>query len=350
MYDIDEGRHCTLHRGMIGMAQPGREWSRRQSQEFIHNAISHIRDSTEGSSAIVGVSGGVDSTVAAVLVHRAMGKNLKPVMIDNGLLREGEMEFVASSFSGLGIELKAVDARSRFLERLAGIADPEAKRKIIGEEFIRVFEEEAAKYEGARFLVQGTIRSDIVESGAEAQTTGDERETRLVKSHHNVGGLPEDMDFELLEPLRDLYKEQVRLVGEELGLPKSLVHRHPFPGPGLAVRILGEVTAQKLEILRKAQAVLDRQISEAGWYDRLWQCFCVLPNVRTVGVKEGGRTYGHLIAIRAVLSSDAMVARWAPIPHDLLNAIALKITDEVPQVNRVVYDITSKPPGTIEWE
>ncbi|HHT84252.1 MAG TPA: glutamine-hydrolyzing GMP synthase [Firmicutes bacterium] len=339
---------------MITMAQGDREWY----TQFVCDSVARIREITGSARAIVGISGGVDSTVAAVLVHRAIGGKLIPVMIDNGLLREGEIDFVVSSFEGLGIDLRVVDASSRFLARLAGVRDPEAKRKIIGEEFIRVFEEEAAKYQDVRFLVQGTIRSDVVESGTSVedveedakQDTGDQRPAQLVKSHHNVGGLPEQMDLELLEPLRDLYKEQVRLVGEELGLPKPLIYRHPFPGPGLAVRVLGEVTQEKLDILRKAQAVLDREIIKSGWYDRLWQYFCVLPDVRTVGVKEGGRTCGHLVAIRAVLSSDAMIAKWAPIPHDLLDRIALKITEEVPQVNRVVYDITSKPPGTIEWE
>ncbi len=328
------------------MSQAKKHWPTRKSQVFIESSLAEIRQTAAGASAIVGISGGVDSTVAAVLVHRAIGKRLNPIMIDNGLLREGEVDFVVSSFAKLGIELNVVDAKDRFLKKLCGITDPEAKRKVIGEEFIRVFEEEANKYENVRFLVQGTIRSDIVESGVGK----DGANGGLVKSHHNVGGLPDDMDFELLEPLRDLYKEQVRSVGEALGLPDFLVHRHPFPGPGLAVRVLGEVTEEKLQILRKAQVVLDREISEAGWYDKLWQCFCVLPNVETVGVKDGSRTYGHLVAVRAVLSSDAMVAQWAPMPYDLLNNIALSITEEVPQVNRVVYDITSKPPGTIEWE
>lgn len=328
------------------MTQRDNEWY----TQFVSGSISRIRQTTGGFRAIVGVSGGVDSTVSAALVHRAIGDNLIPVMIDNGLLRLGEVEFVVSSFRELGINLRVVDAGSRFLAKLAGVTDPEEKRKIIGEEFIRVFEEEAAKHEDVRFLVQGTIRSDVVESGTQGEGAGDEGRPKLVKSHHNVGGLPQHMGFELLEPLRDLYKAEVRLLGELLGLPKPLIYRHPFPGPGLAVRVLGEVTQEKLDILRKAQAVLDREIIESGWYDNLWQCFCVLPNVRTVGVKDGGRTYGHLIGIRAVLSSDAMSAGWARIPHDLLDKIAIRITEEVPQVNRVVYDITSKPPGTIEWE
>jgi len=330
---------------MVAMIQRDKEWY----SQFVRDSVSRIREITGESRAIVGISGGVDSAVAAALVHKAIGGRLIPVMIDNGLLRLGEVELVVSCFAGLGINLRVVDASSRFLARLAGVADPEAKRKIIGEEFVRVFEEEAAKYQDVRFLVQGTIKSDVVESGSQAEGSEDDK-PRLVKSHHNVGGLPEDIGFELLEPLRDLYKEEVRLVGEALGLPRDLIYRHPFPGPGLAVRVLGEVTREKLDILRKAQAVLDREIIEAGWYDKLWQYFCILPNVRTVGVKQGGRTYGHLIAIRAVLSTDAMQAEWARIPHDLLDRIAKKITEEVPQVNRVVYDITSKPPGTIEWE
>ncbi len=311
---------------------------------FIDSSIAAIRETVGSSSAIVGVSGGVDSTVAAVLVHKAIGRQLHPIMVDNGLLREGEVEFVAASFRNLGIEMKLTDARARFLKGLAGVYDPEAKRKFIGQEFISVFEEEASKIKDAGFLVQGTIYSDVVESG-----TG-KGDGKLVKSHHNVGGLPETMNLELLEPLRDLYKDEVRAIGEALGLPKELVHRHPFPGPGLAVRVLGEVTVPKLEVLRKAQVVLDREIAKAGWYDRLWQCFCILPDIRTVGVRQGARTYGYLIGLRAVLSSDAMEATWAPIPHDLLDTIALKIIEEVPQVNRVVYDITSKPPATIEWE
>lgn len=311
---------------------------------FIETSISSIRETVGSSSAIVGVSGGVDSTVAAVLVHKAIGDRLKLVMVDHGLMRENEVEFVVSSFKSLGIKVKVVDAAARFISKLAGVCDPEDKRKIIGEEFIRVFEKEAVYYEDAGFLVQGTILSDVIESGTEG------KDKKLVKSHHNVGGLPEQMNLRLLEPIRDLYKDEVWAVGEELGLPKELVYRHPFPGPGLGVRVLGEVTEEKLRVVRKAQAVLDKEISKAGLYHKLWQCFCVLPDVKTVGVRSGERTYGHLIGLRAVLSQDAMTATWAHISHEVLSTIASRIIEEVPEVNRVVYDITSKPPATIEWE
>ncbi len=330
------------------MTEPGGNRSFRGVGTFVRDSVNHIKKKVRDSKAVVGVSGGVDSTVAALLVHKAIGENLKLIMIDNGLMREGEPEFVASSFSRLGIALKVVNAKTRFLEKLLGVTDPERKRKIIGQEFIRVFEEEAAKFFDVRFLVQGTIRSDVVESGA--LSSEGEKAALLVKSHHNVGGLPKNMKLKLLEPLRDLHKDEVKLVGKELGLPGSLIHRHPFPGPGLAVRVLGEVTENKLKILRKAQSILEREISKTGWYDKLWQCFCVLPNVRTVGVKEGKRTYGHLVAIRAVLSTDAMTAQWAQFPKELLSLLVTKITEEVPEVNRVVYDVTPKPPGTIEWE
>ncbi len=333
------------------MGQRFERWSQKESQNFIRDSLFYINKVTAGGLAIIGVSGGVDSTVAAVLVHKAIGENLKAVMVDNGLLRQGEVQFVQSAFSELGIALNVIDAKRRFLRKLKGVTDPEEKRKIIGEEFIRVFEQEARKYQDVRFLVQGTIRSDIIESGAGVgQSSEGKSKNKFVKSHHNVGGLPSYMELKLLEPFKNLYKKQVKLVGEELGLSKALLNRHPFPGPGLAVRILGEVTEPKLEILRKAQMVLDENISESGLHEELWQCFCVLPNVKTVGMKAGGRTYGNLIAIRAVLSTDAMEAQWAPLPHDLLNSTALKIIEKIPQVNRVVYDITSKPPATIEWE
>lgn len=332
---------------MTILADCGKRVSQKQDADsFIEVSVAKVREIIGGLSAIVGVSGGVDSTVAAVLVHRAIGDRLHPIMVNHGLLRQGEVESVVEPLRKLGIEVCVVDAQDRFLNKLSGVTDPELKRKIIGEEFIRVFEEEAKKYKDARFLVQGTIYPDVVESGSSQGRQGGQ----LVKSHHNVGGLPENMQFELVEPLRDLYKDEVKIVGERLGLPKDLLHRHAFPGPGLAVRVLGEVTREKLEIVRRSQNVLDKEIKEAGWYDKLWQSFCVLPDVKTVGVRDGSRTYGYMIGVRAVISQDAMTAEWARIPYDLLDSIATKIIQEVDQVNRVVYDITSKPPATIEWE
>ncbi len=316
------------------------------ADDFIENSIRQIRETIGDSAAIVGVSGGVDSTVAAVLVHKAIGDRLHPIMVDHGLLRQGEVESVVEPLRKLGIEVCVVDAQDRFLDKLSGVTDPELKRKIIGEEFIRVFEEQARKWKDAHFLVQGTIYPDVIESGGSRAKGGGQ----LIKSHHNVGGLPDDIQFELVEPLRELYKDEVRIVGESLGLPKELLHRHAFPGPGLAVRVLGEVTRERLDIVRRAQKVLDEEIRSAGLYDELWQCFCVLPDVKTVGVRDGGRTYGYMIGIRAVVSQDAMTAEWARIPHELLNSIADRIVREVDQVNRIVYDITSKPPATIEWE
>lgn len=309
---------------------------------FIERSVEAIRETIGDSSAIAGVSGGVDSTVAAVLVHKAIGDRLHLIFVDHGLLRQGEVESVVSLLSSLGMKVKPVDARKRFLEKLKGVTDPEKKRKIIGQEFISVFEEEASRYPDARFFVQGTIYPDVIESGSKLRP--------VIKSHHNVGGLPERMNLKLVEPLKELFKDEVREVGRELALPDEFIKRHPFPGPGLAVRVLGEVTEEKLEILRKAQAVLDREIKAAGWYDNLWQSFCVLPGVQTVGVMGDSRTYGHLIAVRAVQSEDAMTADWARLPADLLERISTAIVNEVPGVNRVVYDITSKPPGTIEWE
>jgi GMP synthase (glutamine-hydrolysing) len=294
---------------------------------------------------ICGLSGGVDSSVAALLVHRAVGDQLTCVFVDHGLMRRNEGEQVISAFRDtFRVPLVAVEAQDRFLARLRGVSDPEAKRKIIGEEFIRVFEEEAARLEGARYLVQGTLYSDVIESGG---GTG----AATIKSHHNVGGLPEDLEFELVEPLRTLFKDEVRRVGEQLGLPERLVWRQPFPGPGLAIRVVGgEATRERLEILRAADAILQDEIREAGLYRELWQSFCVLPDIRTVGVQGDERTYGSVVVIRAVTSDDAMTADWARLPYDLLEQIASRMIAEIREVNRVVLDITSKPPGTIEWE
>jgi GMP synthase (glutamine-hydrolysing) len=296
----------------------------------------------------------VDSSVAALLVHRAVGEQLTCVFVDHGLMRKDEGEQVVSTFRDtFKVPLVAVDAESRFLERLKGVSDPEAKRKAIGAEFIRVFEEEAAKLaaaggEGeeqpARFLVQGTLYSDVIESGG---GTG----AATIKSHHNVGGLPDDLQFELVEPLRALFKDEVRAVGAELGLPERLVWRQPFPGPGLAIRIVGgEATKERLDVLREADHILQDEIRTAGLYRELWQSFCVLPDVRTVGVQGDERTYGYVVVVRAVTSDDAMTADWARLPYDLLETIASRMINEIREVNRVVLDITSKPPGTIEWE
>jgi len=308
--------------------------------------IRRIRQQVGGGKVICGLSGGVDSSVAALLVHRAIGDQLTCVFVDHGLMRKNEAEQVVSAFRDhFKVPLVAVDAEQRFLARLEGLTEPEAKRKAIGGEFIRVFEEEAAKIGDADYLVQGTLYSDVIESGG---GTG----AATIKSHHNVGGLPDDLQFELVEPLRTLFKDEVRKVGIELGLPERLVWRQPFPGPGLGIRIVGgEVTKERLEILRDADFVLQEEIRSAGLYRELWQSFCVLPgDLRTVGVQGDERTYGYVVVVRAVTSDDAMTADWARLPYDLLERVASRMINEIRQVNRVVLDITSKPPGTIEWE
>jgi GMP synthase (glutamine-hydrolysing) len=317
-------------------------WSPRS---VIEEQIEAIRVQVSDSRAICGLSGGVDSSVAALLVHRAIGDQLTCVFVDHGLMRKNEGAQVIAAFRDtFGVPLVAVDASERFLTRLAGVTDPEEKRKRIGAEFIRVFEEEAARLDGVRFLVQGTLYSDVIESGG---GTG----TATIKSHHNVGGLPDDLGFELVEPLRSLFKDEVRAVGAELGLPERLVWRQPFPGPGLAIRIVGgEATRERLEILREADSILQDEIRTAGLYRELWQSFCVLPEIRAVGVQGDARTYGNVIVIRAVTSDDAMTADWARLPYDLLEQIASRMINEIRAVGRVVLDITSKPPGTIEWE
>src|SRR3954452_13469054 len=314
---------------------------------IIDEQIALIREQVGEGRAICGLSGGVDSSVAALIVHRALGERLTCVFVDHGLMRKDEAEQVTSSFrDNFQVPLVHVDASERFLARLRGVVEPEEKRRIIGEEFIRVFEEEAAKLDGAKFLVQGTLYSDVIESGG-----GTSNGAAKIKSHHNVGGLPERYDFELIEPLRRLFKDEVRAVGVELGLPERFVWRQPFPGPGLAIRVIGgEVTKERLDILRDADAILQDEIRRAGLYRELWQSFCVLPAVRSVGVQGDERTYAYPVVIRAVTSDDAMTADWARLPYDLLETVSSRIINEIPHVNRVVLDVTSKPPSTIEWE
>ncbi len=333
----------VLTRFLREIAGCAERWS---PASVIDEQVEAIRAQVGEARAICGLSGGVDSATAALLVHRAIGDRLTCVFVDHGMMRRDEASQVVEAFRDrLGVPLVHVDAADRFLDRLAGVDEPETKRKIIGEEFIRVFEEEASKIEDARFLVQGTLYSDVIESG------GDGREAATIKSHHNVGGLPEEMEMELVEPLRTLFKDEVRAVAAELGLPDRFVWRQPFPGPGLAIRVVGgEVTRERLDILRDADAILQEEIRAAGLYRELWQSFCVLPVIRSVGVQGDERSYAYPIVIRAVTSDDAMTADWARLPYDLLERASNRIINEVRGVNRVTLDITSKPPGTIEWE
>jgi GMP synthase (glutamine-hydrolysing) len=332
-----------LERFLRAITDCSQVWS---PSSVIDEQLERIRTQVGDAEVICGLSGGVDSATAAALVHRAVGDQLTCVLVDHGLMRLNEAEQVVHAFRDeLGVKLVHVDAEQRFLDRLAGVDEPERKRKIIGEEFIRVFEDEALKLKSARFLVQGTLYSDVIESGGEGHGAA------TIKSHHNVGGLPEDLDFELVEPLRMLFKDEVRAVATELGLPDRFVWRQPFPGPGLGIRVVGgEVTRERLDILRDADAILQEEIRAAGLYRELWQSFCVLPVVRSVGVQGDGRTYAYPIVIRAVTSEDAMTADWARLPYDLLERVSNRIINEVPGVNRVALDISSKPPATIEWE
>ena len=315
-------------------------------RNFVRDAVRRIRDQVGDGKVVCALSGGVDSSVAAVLIHRAIGDRLTCIFVDNGLLRRGEAQRVESVFaSELGVNLRIVDGTERFLTALAGVTDPEEKRRRIGEAFIRIFEEQAREIGEVDFLAQGTLYPDVIES-----VSAESSAAHKIKTHHNVGGLPEQMDLELVEPLRHLFKDEVRDAGRELGLPEQSVNRHPFPGPGLAIRIIGEVTYEKLEILRAADWIVIDEIKAANIYDNLWQSFAVLTDTRSVGVMGDARTYQHVVAIRAVVSSDAMTADWARLPYDTIARISNRIVNEVPAVNRVVLDVTSKPPGTIEWE
>ena len=313
-------------------------------KSFVESSIAEIREKAgPHGKAICGLSGGIDSAVAALLVHRAIGDRLTCIFVDHGLLRKGEKEQVIATFrEEFNMKLVAVDAGSEFLALLQGVTDPEEKRKIIGNHFIRVFEREADKIKGVTYLVQGTIYPDIIESGTASAA--------VIKSHHNVGGLPDDMKLSLIEPLKYLFKDEVRLAALELGLPEDVVWRHPFPGPGLAVRVLGEVTPEKVSILQEADAIVIEEIKKAGLYRKIWQAFAVLPDILSVGIKNNKRVYAHTIVLRSVTSQDAMTAACYPIPYEVLEIISTRLTTEIPEVTRFVYDLTPKPPGTIEWE
>ncbi len=333
----------VLRNFVVGIAGMRQSWT---PANLVETTVAEIRERVGEGHVICALSGGVDSAVAATLVHRAIGDQLTCIYVDHGLMRKRESELLRVTFErDLGMKLVMVDARDRFLARLAGVEDPEEKRRIIGDEFIRVFEEEATKLGQIDFLTQGTLYPDVIES-----TTAETKTAQKIKTHHNVGGLPPDMRFRLIEPLRFLFKDEVRTVGNELGLPEAMVQRQPFPGPGLAIRIIGEVTAERLDTLREADWIVIDEIKAAGLYRSLWQSFAILTPVRSVGVMGDGRTYANVVAVRAVTSDDGMTADWARLPYEVLAKISSRIVNEVPGVNRVVYDVSSKPPATIEWE
>ena len=331
-----------LERFLIELAGCTPNWT---MDSIIDTQVAAIRAQVGNARAICGLSGGVDSSVAAALVHKAIGAQLTCVYVDTGLMRKGESEQVVEMFQrNMGIELIHVSAGEKFFNKLEGVVEPEAKRKAIGELFVRIFEENTGGVTDAEFLVQGTLYPDVIESG------GSDGTASVIKSHHNVGGLPEDMTLKLVEPLRTLFKDEVRKLGSELGLPDEMVWRQPFPGPGLGVRIIGEVTPERVATLQEADAIVREEVRLAGLEREIWQAFAVLADIRSVGVMGDERTYGHPIIIRAVTSDDAMTADWARLPYDLLEKMSNRIINEVPGINRVVYDVTSKPPGTIEWE
>ena len=334
-----QGR-ALLNRFVLDICGAQPSWT---MPNYIEEAVAKIREQVGSDEVILGLSGGVDSSVAAALIHRAIGDQLTCVFVDHGLLRKGEGDQVMDSLAGkFGLNIIRVNAKDRFLSKLAGVSDPEQKRKIIGNEFVYVFDDEAAKLEGVDFLAQGTLYTDIIESGTKTAET--------IKSHHNVGGLPEDMQFELIEPLNTLFKDEVRALGAALGMPDSLVWRQPFPGPGLGIRVIGEITEEKLEIVRESDAILREEIANHGLNRDVWQYFTVLPGFKSVGVMGDGRTYDYTVGIRAVTSIDGMTSDFARLPWEVLQVISARIVNEVAHVNRVVYDITSKPPATIEWE
>ena len=338
-----DGGFELIGRFLTDLAEVKSDWT---MDSVIDSSVAQISELVGDGNAICGLSGGVDSAVAAALVHKAIGDRLTCIYVDTGLMRSGETDQVVETFeTNQKMKLISVDAKDRFLNALEGVSDPEKKRKIIGEQFIRVFEETAKSLPPADFLVQGTLYPDVIESGTSATGTA-----AKIKSHHNVGGLPDDLSFDLIEPLRNLFKDEVRKVGTELGLPDEIVWRQPFPGPGLAVRIIGEITAERVATLQAADLVVQEEVRNAGLYRELWQSFAVLADIRSVGVMGDERTYAHPIILRAVTSDDVMTADWARLPYDLLETISNRIINEVDDVNRVVYDITSKPPGTIEWE
>lgn len=341
-----EVAHTALGREILGnflhgVAGCGSDWTPRA---FAQSAIEEIREQVGDGSVICALSGGVDSAVAALIVERAVYDRLRCIFVDTGLLRKGEAEQVVETFRGMGFNLTAVDAGGRFLEKLRGVIDPERKRRIIGEEFIRVFEEEARGVKGAEFLAQGTLYPDVIESVSVKGPSA------TIKTHHNVGGLPERMNLRLVEPLRELFKDEVREVGRELGLPEEILGRHPFPGPGLAIRIMGEVTPERVQVLQEADAIFIEEIRKGGIYDDIWQAFVVFLPVQSVGVMGDERTYENAVVLRAVTSTDGMTAEWARIPPEVLERVSSRIINEVRGINRVVYDISTKPPSTIEWE
>ena len=342
-----EVMHTQYGRRLIGnfifsICHFGKSWT---MANFIHHSIQETHRRAGRSKVILGLSGGVDSSVAAALLSRALGRRLVCIFVNNGLLRKGEEKQVRRAFQGRRLDLRVVNAQRQFLQKLKGVVDPERKRKIIGHEFIRAFEREARKIEGARFLAQGTLYPDVIESRSAFGGP-----TAVIKTHHNVGGLPDKMKLELIEPLKELFKDETRELGRKLGLPREIVGRHPFPGPGLAVRVLGDVTGERLAILREADARYIEEIRRAGLYDKIWQAFAVLLPVKSVGVMGDERTYDNVIALRAVTSVDGMTADWFDMPKDVLAKISNRIINEVKGVNRVVYDVSSKPPATIEWE